>query len=85
MTCPYLLQYMRLTLLAARAAAATLGLEVLPPRLRVQLFATMIARCVLVGIFFSFCIVYFFPYSGFMGVIMMALISPPLMKEIGDR
>ena len=57
-------QYMRLTVHAAGVAASTLGLDVLPPRVMAQLYATMLLRCLLVGMFFTFTIVYFFPYSG---------------------
>ena len=76
---------MRLTLLATHAAAAAAGVASLPPRVRCQLLTTTVARCLLLAFFFSFCIVYFFPYSGFMGVMAMVLVSPPLMKAIGDR
>ena len=76
---------MRLTILATQAAAAAAGVAALPPRMRCQLLTTTVARCMLLAFFFSFCIVYFFPSSGFMGVMAMVMVSPPLMKAIGDR
>lgn len=79
------LQYCRLTLIAARSAASSIGMISLPVQLQVQLFAYVAARCLLVGLFFGFCMVYFFPYSGFMGCIALLLASPPGIKEVGDR
>ncbi|GAX84049.1 hypothetical protein CEUSTIGMA_g11473.t1 [Chlamydomonas eustigma] len=74
-------QYLRYTSMVSQAATTAS----LPSPLRLQLWTHMLARCVLLAMFFGFCMVYFFPYSGLMGVLAMALASPPAVKELGDR
>lgn len=46
-------QFCRLTIVAARSAAAAIGMAALPTSLQVQLFGYVIARCLLVGLFFG--------------------------------
>jgi hypothetical protein len=75
-------QSLRYASTAASHAAATASL---PEPLRRQLWTHLLARCVLLGLFFGFCMMYFFPYSGLMGILAMALASPPAIKELGDK
>lgn len=78
-------QYCRLTFIAARQAAASLGMPQLPPSIVAQVIVYVSLRCILVGLLFGFALIFFFPVIGFMGLMAMLIASPPVLKEVGDR
>jgi len=77
-------QYWKMGMSAAQLAAGAVGLAVLPLHMRVRLYSIMALRTSFVALFFGYNAVFFFPYSGLLGVVGMFLACPPLVKKLGD-
>uniref|UniRef100_A0A7R9VGA6 RING-CH-type domain-containing protein n=1 Tax=Chlamydomonas euryale TaxID=1486919 RepID=A0A7R9VGA6_9CHLO len=78
-------QYCRAALAAAQQSAVGMGMPSLPTSIYVQLVLYLAMRCFLVGLFFVFCVAVFFPFSAFMGLVVLIMAWPPALKELGDR
>ncbi|KAG1677396.1 hypothetical protein FOA52_010776 [Chlamydomonas sp. UWO 241] len=78
-------QYCAAALESARASAQSMGMPDLPNSIYAQLVIYLAMRCLFVALFYIFCIAIFFPFSAFMGLIILIMAWPTGLKDLGDR
>ncbi len=67
------------------AAQNAAGGQPLNAEQRAALYVQLVARTGLVILFFSYNILFFYPFSGLMGVVGMAMAAPQLLRAWSDR